>query len=292
MERRLAAIMVADIVGYSSLMEDAEEHTADRVAGCLELIRDKVAPLGGRVFNTAGDACLAEFGSAINAVRSAAEIRNALASGSDGEPLKLRFGLHLADVVVRGNDLVGDGVNVAARIQQEAEPDSICVSGIFFDHIRRNSPFIFDDLGTRRLKNLSEPIRIYRLREEIARHRLQTAPTRTQVSGEKRPCSVAVLPLRVMGGDEDQWFLADGLTDELIVELARFRRLFVSSRSASFALADTNPDPVKVGNTLGVRYVLEGQVRKIGDQVRINLTLTETDKGVVVWSDKVVRYAI
>ncbi len=289
MERRLAAIMVTDIVGYSSLMEDAEEHTADRVAGCLELIQDKVAALGGRVFNTAGDACLAEFGSAINALRSAAEIRNVLASGSDGDPLRLRFGLHLADVVVRGNDLIGDGVNVATRIQQEAEPDSICVSGIFFDHIRRNSPFIFDDLGTRRLKNLSEPIRIYRLREEIARHRLQTAPTRTQVSGEKRPCSVAVLPLRVMGGDEDQWFLADGLTDELIVELARFRRLFVSSRSASFALADTNPDPVKVGNTLGVRYVLEGQVRKIGDQVRINLTLTETDKGVVVWSDKVVR---
>jgi adenylate cyclase len=289
MERRLAAIMVTDIVGYSSLMEDAEEHTAGRAADCQELIREKVSPLGGRVFNTAGDACLAEFNSAINALRSATEIRNALASSSDGNPLKLRFGLHLADVMVRGDDLVGDGVNVATRIQQEAEPDSICVSGVFFDNIRRNSPFIFEDLGPRRLKNLSEPIRIYRLREEIARHRLQSAPNRTQATGEKRPCSVAVLPLRVMGGDEDQRFLAEGLTDELIVELARFRRLFVSSRSASFAIADTNPDPVKVGNTLGVRYVLEGQVRKIGDQVRINLTLTETDGGLVVWSDKVAR---
>ncbi len=289
MERRLAAIMVTDIVGYSSLMEDAEEHTAGRAADCQELIREKVSPLGGRVFNTAGDACLAEFNSAINALRSATEIRNALASSSDGNPLKLRFGLHLADVMVRGDDLVGDGVNVATRIQQEAEPDSICVSGVFFDNIRRNSPFIFEDLGPRRLKNLSEPIRIYRLREEIARHRLQSAPNRTRAAGEKRPCSVAVLPLRVMGGDEDQRFLAEGLTDELIVELARFRRLFVSSRSASFAIADTNPDPVKVGNTLGVRYVLEGQVRKIGDQVRINLTLTETDGGLVVWSDKVAR---
>jgi adenylate cyclase len=287
MERRLAAIMVVDVVGYSSLMEHAEEHTADRVAACQELIREKASPLGGRVFNTAGDACLAEFSSAINALRSAAEIRNALASGSDGEPLKLRFGLHLADVMIRGDDLVGDGVNVAARIQQEAEPDSIWVSGEFFDNIRRNSPFIFDDLGTRRLKNLSEPIRIYRLREEIARHRLQTAPTRTWATGEKRPCSVAVLPLRVMGDDEDQRFLADGLTDELIVELARFRRLFVSSRSASFAIAETNLEPIKVGNILGVRYVLEGQVRKISDQVRINLTLTETDAGLVVWSDKV-----
>jgi adenylate cyclase len=289
MERRLAAIMVTDIVGYSSLMEDAEEHTAGRAADCQALIREKVSPLGGRIFNTAGDACLAEFNSAINALRSATEIRNALASSSDGNPLKLRFGLHLADVMVRGDDLVGDGVNVATRIQQAAEPDSICVSGVFFDNIRRNSPFIFEDLGSRRLKNLSEPIRIYRLREEIARHRLQAAPNRTQATGEKRPCSVAVLPLRVMGGDEDQRFLAEGLTDELIVELARFRRLFVSSRSASFAIADTNPDPVKVGNTLGVRYVLEGQVRKIGDQVRINLTLTETDGGLVVWSDKVAR---
>ena len=188
---------------------------------------------------------MAEFGSAINALRGATEIRNALAGSSDGDPLKLRIGLHLADVVVRGGDLVGDGVNVATRIQQEAEPDSICVSGVFFDNIRRNSPFIFEDLGTRCLKNLSEPLRVYRLREESARHRLQTAPTRTQATREKRPCSVAVLPLRVMGGDEDQRFLAEGLTDELIVELARFRRLFVSSRSASFAIADANPDPVR-----------------------------------------------
>jgi adenylate cyclase len=287
MERRLAAIMVADIVGYSSLMEDAEEHTAEQVARCQGLIRENVSSLGGRVFNTAGDACLAEFGSAINALRSAAEIRNVLASRSDGDPLKLRFGLHLADVVVRGDDLVGDGVNVAARIQQEAEPDSICVSGTFFDNIRRNSPFAFEDLGERHLKNLSEPIRIYRLREEIARHRLQSAPTRVPSAGAKRPLSLAILPFRVMGGDEDQQFLAEGLADELIVELVRFRRLFVSSRSACFALADA--DPVTVGNTLGVRYVLEGQVRKIGDQVRIALTLIETEKGSVVWSDKIAR---
>ncbi|WP_087003218.1 adenylate/guanylate cyclase domain-containing protein [Rhizobium sullae] len=289
MERRLAAIMVSDIVGYSSLMEDAEERTADRVARCQELITEKVVALGGRVFNTAGDACLAEFGSPINALRCAAEIRNALAGSENmvSDPLRLRFGLHLADVVVRGNDLVGDGVNVAARIQQVAEPDCICVSGAFFDNIRRNSPFVFEDVGDRHLKNLSEPVHIYKLLDEIARHRLQSAPTRIQTVGEKRPLSLAVLPFRVMGGDESQRFLAEGLTDELIVELARFRRLFLSSRSASFALADA--DTVKVGNTLGVRYVLEGQVRKIGNQVRIGLTLSETEKGSVVWSDKLAR---
>ncbi|HZH09864.1 MAG TPA: adenylate/guanylate cyclase domain-containing protein [Microvirga sp.] len=289
MDRRLAAIMVADIVGYSSLMEDAEERTAEQVVRCQSLMGEIVFSLGGRVFNTAGDACLAEFGSAINALRSAAEIRSALASRSDGDPLKLRLGLHLADVVVQGDNLVGDGVNVATRIQQEAEPDSICVSGTFFDNIRRNSPFAFEDLGERRLKNLSEPIRIYRLREELARHRLQSAPTRVPPAGGKRPLSLAVLPFRVMGADEDQRFLAEGLTDELIVELARFRRLFVSSRSASFAIAEASPDPVKVGNTLGVRYVLEGQVRKFADQVRIGLTLTETESGSVVWSDKITR---
>ena len=289
MDRRLAAIMVADIVGYSSLMEDAEERTAEQVVRCQSLMGEIVFSLGGRVFNTAGDACLAEFGSAINALRSAAEIRSALASRSDGDPLKLRLGLHLADVVVQGDNLIGDGVNVATRIQQEAEPDSICVSGTFFDNIRRNSPFAFEDLGERRLKNLSEPIRIYRLREELARHRLQSAPTRVPPAGGKRPLSLAVLPFRVMGADEDQRFLAEGLTDELIVELARFRRLFVSSRSASFAIAEASPDPVKVGNTLGVRYVLEGQVRKFADQVRIGLTLTETESGSVVWSDKITR---
>ncbi|HEV2565637.1 MAG TPA: adenylate/guanylate cyclase domain-containing protein [Microvirga sp.] len=289
MQRRLAAIMVADIVGYSSLMEEAEEQTASRVACCRALVREHVTSLGGRIFNTAGDAWLAEFASAINSLRCAAEIRNALAGREDREadPLSLRFGLHLADVMVQGDDLIGDGVNVASRIQQEAEPDSIWVSGVFFDHIRRNSPFAFEDLGERRLKNLSEPIRIYRLREELARHRLQTAPTRIPAPVERRPLSLALLPFRVIGGDEEQRFLAEGLTDELIVELARFRRLFISSRSASFALADA--DPVRVGAMLGVQYVLEGQVRRIGDQVRIGLTLTETEKGTVVWSDKISR---
>ena len=162
------------------------------MARCQELIREKVSSLGGRVFNTAGDACLAEFGSAINALRCAAEIRNALAGSSEGDPLKLRFGLHLADVVVRGDDLVGDGVNVAARIQQEAEPDSICVSGVFFDNIRRNSPFAFEDLGERRLKNLSEPIRIYRLREEM-----RTAQTANRAdTNTSRPGRSGPVPLR------------------------------------------------------------------------------------------------
>jgi TolB-like protein/class 3 adenylate cyclase/Flp pilus assembly protein TadD len=293
MQRRLAAIMIGDVVGYSAMMERAEEQTAERVDQAQALVTEKVSSLGGRVFNVAGDATLAEFPSAINALRCSAEIRASLAGSAPrgGEPTVMRFGLHLADVMVRGDDLVGDGVNIAARIQQEAAPDAIDVSGVFFENVRRNSPYMFQDLGERTFKNISEPIRVYRVRAEIGPHRLlQMATTREKAAqGAKRPASIAVLPFRVLGGDEDQRFLAEGLADELIVELGRFRRIFVASRSATFALAEAQPEPIKVGNALAVRHVLEGQVRKVGEQVRISLTLSETEGGSVLWSDKIVR---
>lgn len=291
MKRRMAALMVSDIVGYSGLMERAEEQTADRLASCQALITEKVDLLDGRVFKTTGDGALAEFPSAVNAVRSAFEIRSALAGAQepDTEPFRMRFGLHVADVVVQGDDLVGDGVNLAARIQAAAEPDSIYVSGALFDHVRRNSAFIFDDMGERAFKNITESVHLYRVRGEIGAHRLQSAPTQLVITTERRPASVAVLPFRVSGDDENQRYLAEGLTEELIVELGRFRRLSVSSRSASFSIADSHPDPVSVGEVLGVRYVLEGQVRKIGERVSVSLTLSETDQGTVVWSAKIQR---
>jgi adenylate cyclase len=291
MKRRIAALMVGDIVGYSGMMERAEEQTAERLASCQALISEKVDLLDGRVFKTTGDGALAEFPSAVNAVRSAFEIRSALAGAqeADPEPFRMRFGLHIADVVVQGDDLVGDGVNLAARIQAAAEPDSIYVSGALFDHVRRNSPFIFDDMGERAFKNITGAVHLYRVRGEIGAHRLQSAPTQPVVTTERRPASIAVLPFRVSGDDENQRYLAEGLTEELIVELGRFRRISVSSRSASFAIADSHPDPVRVGETLGVRYVLEGQVRKIAERVWISLALSETDRGTVVWSDKVQR---
>ena len=291
MQRRMAALMVGDIVGYSGMMERAEEQTVERLASCQALISEKVGLLEGRVFKTVGDGALAEFPSAVNAVRSAFEIRSALAGVQEplSEPMRMRFGLHIADVVVQGDDLVGDGVNLAARIQAAAEPDSIYVSGALFDHVRRNSAFIFDDIGERTFKNISESVHLYRVRGEIGAHRLQSAPTQLLITKERRPSSVAVLPFRVSGSDENQRYLADGLTEELIVELGRFHRLSVSSRSASFAVADLHPDPVRVGEVLGVRYVLEGQVRKLGERVSISFTLSETDQGAVVWSDKIQR---
>lgn len=284
-------MMVVDIVGYSAMMERGEELATKRLQAVTQQINEEVSTAGGRVFNTAGDAFLAEFSSVLDAVRCAAELRSKLAGGNsfDGEAIRMRFGLHLADVVVHGQDLVGDGVNLAARIQQGAEPDEILMSGSMFEHIRRNSPFNFDRLGERNFKNISEPIEVYRLRGEKGNHRMQVAPTQALPSKSRRPSSVAVLPFRVTTGDEDQCYLANGITDELIVELGRFRQLFVTSRSASFSLAEGPLDPVKVGELLGVQHVLEGQIRRMGDRVRIGVTLTETDGGTVLWSDKITR---
>ena len=291
MKRRMAALMVGDFVGYSAMMERAEEHTAQRLSDYQALIAEKVGLLDGRIFNTAGDAAYAEFPSAVNAVRSAFEIRSALAGVqvAERDPLVMRFGLHVADIVVQGNDLVGDGVNLAARIQAAAEPDSIYVSGALFDQVRRNSAFVFDDVGERAFKNISEPVRLYRVREEIGNHRLQSAPTQMHTTKERRPSSVAVLPFRVALDREDLRYLAEGLTEELIVELGRFHRLSVSSQSASFTLANLQPDPVQVGELLGVQFVLRGQVRTIGERISISLTLSETEHGAVVWSDKIQR---
>jgi adenylate cyclase len=292
MQRRMAAIMVGDVVGYSRLMELAEERTAECLRAYRALVAEKVAWLHGRVFSTAGDAVLAEFPSAINALRCAVEIRSALAGAEPpvaDEPLKMRFGLHLADVVVQGDDLVGDGVNLAARIQQAAAPDTICVSGVLFDQVRRNSPYIFEDLGEQSFKNISEPVHVYRVRGEMGAHRLQSAPTGSRRIGERRTCSLAVMPFRVAGGDEEQRFFAEGLTDELIVELGRFRRLFVSSRSATFALAEAKADPKRIGDVLSVQYVLEGQVKRTGDRVWILLVLSDTETSSVVWRDKILR---
>jgi adenylate cyclase len=292
MKRRMAAIMVGDIVGYSAMMERSEEAALLRLAACEAVVERRVAAYDGRIFNKAGDATLSEFPSPINALRCAVEIGVDLAAAKEESeaPLEMRFGVHLADVAERDGDLLGDGVNLTARLQQGAPPGAVWVSGSLFDQVRRNSPFIFDDLGERTFKNLSEPVRVYQVRGEIGPHRLQAAPTRAAGSNAKQPSSLAVMPFRVASGaDDDQRFLAEGLTEELIVELGRFRRLRVASRSAGFGIAGSTTDPVKVGDALRVRYVLDGQVRRIGKNIRIALTLAETEAGAVVWSDKFVR---
>ncbi len=288
MKRRIAAILVADIVGYSSLMESDEDGTAERLARCRALIDGEIAKCDGRLFKAMGDAVLVEFASPINAVRCAANVRAALAVAgqNDPQPLRMRFGLHLADVLVENEDLIGDGVNLAARIQQAADPDAIDVSAALFEQIRRNSPFAFDDRGDQRFHNIAEAVRVYRVRGEIVRHVYQNAPTRPTPKQPKRPHSIAVMPIETSADDEERRYLAEGLTEELIFELGRFKKLFVTSRSATRALGEGALDPQTVGERLGVRYVLSGSIRQFGKQIRLSLSLSETDTGGVVWSDR------
>ncbi len=288
MKRRLAAVLVADVVGYSSLMEADEEGTAARMGACRAIADAEIAKADGRLFKAMGDAVLVEFASPMNAVRCAAGIRSGLALAEQGSerPLRMRFGLHLADIIVEGDDLIGDGVNLAARIQQAADPDSIDLSAALFEQIRRTSPYAFDDRGEQSFRNIGEPIRIYRLRGEIERHVHQINPTRTEPSRSKRPHSLAVMPFDAPSGNEDQHFLAEGIAEELIFELGRFRKLFVTSRTATRALEGTQADPQTIGERLGVRYMLTGAVRQLGPRVRLSLSLVETETGTVVWSDR------
>lgn len=293
MERRLTTILAADVVGYSRMMEQAEESTAAQLQACQNLISDAVENGGGRVFNRAGDAAFAEFSSPINALRSAVAIREelAVASTSTDSDIRLRFGLHLADVMVSGSDLLGDGVNLAARLQQNADPDTICVSETLFEQIKRHSPFSFDDLGEKRFKNLENPMRVYRLKGHIPSHRLQSAPTvlATAQSVVIQPNSVAVLPFTAVGDDEDQQYLAEGLTEEIIHELGRFRKLHIASRSACFVYADRTIDTSQVARELGVNYVLEGQVRRLGQKIRLSVQLVNGQSATSVWSDRLTR---
>jgi adenylate cyclase len=288
MKRRIATILVADIVGYSAMMEADEEGTALRLAGWRELIDAEIAKCDGRVFKAMGDAVLAEFASPISALRCAFNIRSGLtlAGRSDDHPLRMRFGLHLADVLINNDDLIGDGINLAARIQQSSDPDAIDISAALFEQIRRNSPFAFDDRGEQSFRNIAEPIRIYRLRGEMGRHVYQIAPTQPEPIRAKRPYSLAVMPIEAASDDEDRRYLADGIAEELILELSRFKKLFVISRSATRTLSANERDPHVAGIRFGVRYVLAGALRQVGAQIRLSLTLSETETGSVVWSDR------
>ncbi len=277
--------MVGDIVGSTPAMETDEEAAVSIFASCLDTVTSVAEKHGGRVFSTAGDALLAEFSSPVNALRAAMEARSALVSVSGASSNDMRFGLHLADVIEVGDDLRGDGVNLASRIQGQASPGEIYVSGTLIDQVRRSSPCAFEELGSFTLKGVSEPIQLFRVAGEMQRYPFQTSPTRVPENVEFRPHSVAVAPFRLASSaDDDQKFLAEGITEDLILELSRWRRLFVSSRTASFAL--DSADPTKIGQMLGVRYIVLGSVRALGARIRLNLTLSETEHGRALWSQR------
>jgi adenylate cyclase len=295
MERRLVAILAADVVGYSREMEAAEEQTAEQLAQCRTLIAETVNHLGGRVFNKAGDSALAEFSSPINAVQSGVEIEKKIGPNKIAPrplaQLSLRIGVHLADVIISGDDLIGDGVNIAARIQEVAEPFSVYTSQSIFEQVRRNSPYVFEDIGLHKLKNISEQMHLYKIVGNMRTHQYQTSHVISHPRVETiRPGSVAVLPFDVTGGGEKQRYFADGLTDDLIVELSRFKNLFVSSQSAISSYEPRTTDPRTVGRELGVKYVLLGQVRRSGERVRVSVRLVDTTNGENLWAERYERF--
>ena len=293
MQRRLVAIMAADVVGFSTRMEQSEAETVRQIGVLTNLMTERVARHGGRLFSRAGDGFLCEFPSTVNAVQAGYEIQGALrAVGKDRtDGLQLRMGIHLADAVVDGNDLLGDGVNIAARVEALADPGSVTITQPVFDQVKRTATLAFESIGEHALKNISEPVHLYRAVGELESHSYMTGvPTLPADTGRDRkpanPHSLAVLPFVNLSGDPGQEYFSDGFSEDLITELSRFHQIFVLSRNASFALKGRRLDVRDLGRHLGTSYCLEGSVRNLGSRVRITCRLVDTRSGDQVWAEK------
>src|SRR4051794_1683984 len=241
--------------------------TLARLKACRAIIDDLIASHRGRIFNTAGDSVVADFASAVDAVQCAVAVQEAVvaenAGGAADEPMRFRIGVHVGDVMVDGNNLLGDGVNIAARLEALAEPGAICVSATARDHIGNKLPLAFDDLGEQQVKNIAQAIRVYRVQAETpAVQSLAALPL------PDKP-SIAVLPFQNMSGDPEQEYFADGMVEEIITALSRIRWFFVIARNSTFTYRGRAVDVKQVGRELGVRYVLEGSVRKAGNRIRV-----------------------
>jgi adenylate cyclase len=283
-ERKLAAIFAADIAGYSRLMGRDEVGTLARLKAYRFIVDGLIASHRGRIFNTAGDSVVADFASAVDAVQCAAVVQAAIATenagASDDEPMQFRIGVHVGDIIVDGENLLGDGVNIAARLEALAEPGTICVSAAARDHIGNKLPLGFDDIGDQQVKNIAQPIKVYRVRVD------KPADQAAAVLPLPNTPSIAVLPFQNMSGDSEQEYFADGMVEEIITALSRIRWLFVIARNSSFIYKGQAVDVKQVGRELGVRYVLEGSVRKGSNRVRITAQLIDATSGTHVWADR------
>jgi adenylate cyclase len=298
--RRLAAILAADVAGYSRLMGADEEGTLERLKALRrELLDPKIAEHHGRIVKTTGDGMLVEFASVVDAVRCAVAVQQAMLERNTGfatdNRIELRIGINLGDVIVEGDDLYGDGVNFAARIEALADAGGVLVSNTVYEHVRDRLPFVFEDLGQQQVKNITRPVRVYRVRPEGPHpdpppHAGEGSSLGARVGAEPLPLpgkpSIAVLPFANMSGDPEQEYFADGMVEEIITALSRIRWLFVIARNSSFTYKGQAIDVKQVGRELGVRYVLEGSVRKAGGRVRITAQLIEAETGTHLWADR------
>jgi adenylate cyclase len=288
--RRLMAILVGDVVGYSRLMEIDEVGTLARLkAHRLELIDPAIAKNSGRMIKTTGDGILVEFASVVDAVMCGLEIQLRLARrNADVEPdhrMRFRIGINLGDVIVENGDVFGDGVNVAARLEQLAEPGGICVSGAVHDQLGSKVEVKFEDMGEQQVKNIERAIRIYRVVLDEA-DAARTAVPSARRSETAEPPSIAVLPFANMSGEADQEFFADGLTEDIITELSRFKEFLVISRNSTFVHKGKAVNVQEVARSLNVNYVVEGSVRKAGNRVRITVQLIDAARDHHIWAER------
>lgn len=289
MERRLAAILAADVVGYSRLMSVDEEGTLERLKAVTERIfHPMVADHKGRIVKLMGDGLLAEYPSVVAAVESAASIQQRLgeeeACAPEAKRLQLRIGINLGDIIVEGSDIYGDGVNVAARLEGLAAPGGICISGAAFDAVEGKVDLAFEDMGLQHVKNIARPIRTYRLVD--AREPSTAAEAFRDLPRPPDKPAIAVLPFNNMSGDPEQEYLADGLTEDIISALSRLRWFLVIARNSTFVYKGRSVDIKLVGRELGVHYVLEGSVRKAGKRVRVAVQLVDASSGAHHWAQK------
>jgi TolB-like protein/class 3 adenylate cyclase/Tfp pilus assembly protein PilF len=283
-QRRLAAIMATDIAGYSSLMQMDEAGTFVALGTMRGAAEKLVREHRGRIANTAGDSILAEFRSAVDAVDCALTLQAMLSHQDQGRELRARIGIHLGDVLERNGDLFGTAINIAARLEAIAEPGGIVVSAAVRDATAGKLPASFVDLGVKPLKNIQEPVRVYAL--SAGRPTSVPIPQAREALALPDKPSIAVLPFENLSGDREQEYIADGIVEEIITALSRFRQLFVIARNSSFAYKGQAVDIKQVGRELGVRYILEGSVRKSGSRVRISGQLIDTATGAHLWADR------
>ena len=292
--RRLAAILAADVAGYSRLMGADEEGTHERLkAHRRELVDPKISEHAGRIVKTTGDGLLVEFPSVVDAVRCGAELQRAMidreASIAEDRRIRFRVGINLGDVLVEGGDIFGDGVNVAARLESLSDPGGICISRMVRDQIRDKLTYDFEGLGEQSVKNIARPLRVYALRPEavadLPPSSVLATPSISQPAAASR-LSIVVLPFANLGNDPDQQYFADGITEDLTTDLSRIAGMFVISRNTAFTYKDKRVDTKQIGRELGVRYILEGSIRRSGNQVRVNAQLIDAETDAHLWAER------
>ena len=285
--RRLAAILAADIAGYSTLMSADEARTVQDLKGHQALVLPMIGQFGGRVIDTAGDGILAEFNSVSNAVECAVAIQDTMRSRNAGtdahRKMQYRIGINLGDVIYDDSRIYGDGINVAARLESLAEPGGICISSKVYEEVRGKIDLSYDDIGEQQLKNIAQLVRCYQVNAiKMTTSLLGDAKT---LALPDKP-SIAVLPFTNLSGDPDQQYFGDGISEDILTDLAKLRWLFVIARNSSFTFRDKAVDIRNVSRELGVRYVLEGSVRRAGNRIRVAAQLVDATTGAHVWASR------